>query len=222
MDVLYRVRPTRRNEPLRYSLRSLSNVLHGDVFVVGGTPHWVKGVHVIPGDRYTSKWKAMAGELHKACMELSGRTLLLVDDDMFVRRPFVTWPTLHAGSLATHALTARGAYQRSMFNTAVYLERLGIPTPVSYELHIPMVIDADAMAATLEAVLQWREPLQPRSVYGNLQHVGGDQHEDVKVRALGKDDALPPGPFLSASPRAWFNMAPKIMAEFPTPSEFEA
>lgn len=223
MDVLYRVRPTRTNEPLRYSLRSLSNVDHGQVFVVGGVPKWVTNVDVIEGHRYPTKWRALVGELHRACVALPGRTLLLIDDDMIVRQRFKRWPVLHGGLLTDHAAQARGAYQRSMFSTAVYLQRLGVEAPLSYELHTPMVIDADTMAETLEAVVAWREPLQPRSVWANLQHVGGKAAEDVKVREPIKDtDPMPTWPMLSASPRAWASLAPRLREEFPTPSEYEA
>lgn len=221
MDVLYRLRPGKRNEPLRYSLRSLANVPHGDVFAVGTAPAWVRNVEVIAPGRYPTKWRALVGDLHLACEQLSGRTLLLVDDDMFVMEAARSVPTLNAGLLLDHLQSKRGSYQRSMGHTNEYLMALGVTKPLSYELHVPMVIDAERMAATLEAVLHWPHHLQARSVYGNLGNLGGKQADDVKVWDGNKDSDLPGGAFLSASPRAWHWMMPKLGDVFATPSEYE-
>ena len=50
MDAVYYVRPGDRNDELRYSLRSLANLPHDRVWIVGHTPPWVTGIESIQGN----------------------------------------------------------------------------------------------------------------------------------------------------------------------------
>jgi hypothetical protein len=199
-------------------LRSLANVPHEAVHAVGATPAWVRNVEVITPQTWPTKWRALVGDLLVACQHLEGRTLLLVDDDMFVMAPVKDMPTLHAGPLAEHLKTKRGSYARSMGHTMAYLQALGVRDPLSYELHVPMVIDATAMAATLEAVVHWPQQLQARTVYGNLQRVGGKRMDDVKVY----DKGPLPERFVSSAPRAWSWIHPLLDQQFNAASRYEA
>ena len=216
-DVLYRVRPGEKNEELRYSLRSLCNVEHGDVFMVGYPPKWVKQVNRIPGKHWRTKWQALVGDLLLACEQLPGRRLLLIDDDMYVLvRQQV--PVYHAGSLVEHAKQTVGAYGRSLKATAEYLMGMGIAKPLSYELHVPMVIESDAMAECLRPVVdRYIAPLQARSLYGNIANVGGVECEDVKVRR----NIVPRGRDLLSSNNDLRPILPILQAALPQASRYE-
>lgn len=195
-DVLYRVRNGRRNEELRYSLRSLANVEHGDVFIVGDMPDWVQGVERIPRGYYVTKWEGLVVDLLRACEALPGRQLLLMDDDFYVLAPQKV-PVYHMGPLLEHAANVVGAYSRSLRATAEYLMARGIRQPLSYELHVPMLIDGDAMAEVLRPVADRKRPaLQARSLYGNLRHLKGKRIHDVKVR---RDRVVPDSTLLSSN-----------------------
>ena len=214
-DVLYRVRGSRKNEELRYSLRSLSKLEHGDVWIVGDVPPWVRGVKQIEGARYTTKWHGLVGDLLIACEQLSGKTLLLMDDDFYVLTAGPPPPVVHSGPLKDHAGRVIGSYQRSLALTYQYLVGQGIKEPLSYELHIPMVIKADKMAEVLWPVAT--EPMQARSLYGNLAHLGGKLAADVKAR---RTDPIPGGRWLS-SQNFLGPIAPLLQQTFPEAGPYE-
>lgn len=217
MDVLYRVRRSRDNETLRYSLRSLVNVPHGEVFIVGQKPAWARNVTVLAPDKWLSKWHGLMADTWSACKRLSGRTLLLMDDDYFILRPVKTVKPVHRGSLIEDAERRMGAYRHTLVNTARYLVDKGIEKPLSYEVHVPMVVDADGMAEALEPVANARRPLQARSVYGNVAGVGGKPGTDVKRWEAGPM----PADFLSVAPSSWHLYRPKLQALFPAASGYE-
>lgn len=215
IDVLYRVRAG-RNDSLRYSLRSLANVPHGDVHMVGFPPKWVRNVEVITPKQWRTKWRALVGDLLLACEQLSGRRLLLIDDDMYVLTRRERVETLHAGDLRTSAERKAGTYGRTMNWTADYLEGMGITGLLSYELHIPLEIDADGMAEAIAPVVNAKRPLQARSLYGNLTRIGGTEAADVKLH-----DGSLPAEYLSSDPRSWLHWLPMLTALFPTASDYE-
>lgn len=215
IDVLYRLRADPRNEPLRYSLRSLANIDHGEVFVVGYCPPWLVNVTVLEGGRARQTYDLTYQHLLSAAKALPGRRLLLVDDDMFILRPVQTMPVLNAGSLRGHAKTKMGAYGRSMERTAAWLEAQGVTEPASYELHVPLVVDTDIAAGLLPDLAG----VQVRSMYGNLAALGGDRIDDVKLRTAAP---LPPGDFVSTSPATFRRRRADIAALFPQPSRYEA
>lgn len=215
-DVLYRVKGNRANEQLRYSLRSLANIEHGEVWLVGLMPPWVRGVRYIPGEHWTSKWAGLVGDLYIACRDLSGKTLLLMDDDFFVleAKPL---PSIHLGPLKDHAARLSGSYARSLTATYEYLRAQGIAEPLSYEAHVPMLIEADAMVEVLRPVLKMRMPLQARSLYGNLRHVKAKQMPDVKVR---HGEPVPISPLLSGNGRL-DDYLPLLVDALPQASPYE-
>lgn len=214
-DVLYRVRAG-KNESLRYSLRSLENVPHGDVFMVGWPPSWVANVNVITPRMWRTKWRALTGDLLTACRELGSRKLILIDDDMFIVSPRKSIKPLHGGDLRQSADRKLGTYGRTMHWTADYLEGLGITKPLSYELHVPLEIEADAMVEALAPVNDARRPIQARSIYGNVHGIKGTLAPDVKVR-----QGEMPADYLSTSPQSWRYWQPKLEALFPERSAYE-
>lgn len=213
MDVLYRLRPDPRNEALRYSLRSLANIDHGEVFVVGYCPPWLRNVTYLEGGHARQVYDLTYQHVVSAAKALPGRRLLLIDDDMFILRPVQTMPVLHAGSLRGHAKMKLGAYGRSMERTAAWLEAQGM-APWSYELHVPLVIDTDIAAGLLPDV----SGVQVRSMYGNLAALGGDQTDDVKLRTAAP---LPPGDFVSTTRATWRQHRAEFEARWPEPSRYE-
>ena len=213
-DVLYRLRAG-VNEPLRYSLRSLANVPHGAVHVVGYPPKWLKNVDVIRPLMWRTKWRALVGDLLLACRQLSG-PLLLVDDDFFVLSPLAEMPVLHGGDLRTVAERKVGSYGRTLKWTADYLDRLGVTGQLCYDLHLPFPFEAEPMAEVLAPIEDWRRPLQARTLYGNVMHSQGSEATDVKIG----DGPLPPA-FLSSSPQSWAHWRPLLAERFPEPSVYE-
>lgn len=192
-DVVYVVRPGDDNEELRYSLRSIVNVPHHRVVVAGHCPSWVRNVLHVPVPKLGSKWKGSTANLRAACQASRvSSSFLYMNDDMFIMHPIERMPTYHRGLVVDvireyHSrLTRRTAsnlkYLNGMERTAKLLERIGMDpaTLLSYELHVPMVVDKAGMLDAIE-LGSTLHVAHKRTIYGNTAAVGGQQIADVKV-----------------------------------------
>lgn len=221
MDVVYLCR-SGHNEELRYSLRSLSNLPHDKVWLFGGRPTWCTA-ELVETDQHGAKFNVTRNSIRQACLhpDVSG-TFALFNDDFFAVRP--TKPAqLHRGPmrevldwyLEHHA---GGRYCRSMQATYDFLLDKGITEPLSYELHMPLIVNKADMLEALD-LCQDVFAVQWRSVYGNLFSVGGQQEKDCKVYAPELN--LPSGPWLSSSDETFPYCEPILRWIFPNPSEWE-
>jgi hypothetical protein len=171
MDIVYYVRPGEKNEELRYSLRSLVNLPHERVWVIGHTPRWVTGVESIPGNRGPGGPQHVAiGNLGLACEHVEADSFVVFNDDFYVMEPIEAVPSWHRGPLrewrrsGAYGLADREAYRR--------LTAAGIPEPLDWTLHIPLVVERDRLADVLRA-MDGRIPPEWRTMYGNLSGVTG-------------------------------------------------
>lgn len=233
-DVVYVLRPGDHNEELRYSLRSLTNLPHRHVWIAGHCPTWVTGLGHIPTKQIGSKWANSTENLWAAIdhPEVS-EEFVLFNDDFFVMTPVDDIPTQHRGPVTgvfdEYHRTGRSAstWCQGMVGIIEVLRELGIPDPVSYELHIPMVLRKDRVREVLSI------PLRPsheaarqshkRTLYGNYWAIGGEQVPDCKVRHRSQRMIRDGGPFLSTSDHL-FRVSPvgrSIRAQFPEPSPYE-
>lgn len=225
VNIVYVVRPGEDNEELRYSLRSLANLPHDEVWIVGERPSWVRNVVHIPTRQNRSKYLNATGNITAACRADIGEVFAWFNDDFFVIRPIAKVPMLHRGPLVDVLKRYRalpGPYRRGMESTLKFLRAEGVDDPLSYELHIPIVVDRVALSEVLE--IRARRParlLHTRTLYGNLCGIGGTPTEDVKVTAL--DQPLPAGPFASTDDASFARglVGEQIRAMFPDPSPYE-
>lgn len=205
MDVVYICRDGDDNEELRYSLRSLANLDSvQQVWVFGGAPGWLRHTEVrhVPvaqtGRKHENTWANWTAIARHR--ELSD--FIYMNDDMFILQPTDRVPTGHAGPLGPWIETANMATQARMTNTLAALRAnrtlRADATFLSYELHIPMIMNRYAMREALTYGDNWLDrhgsavaPLCKRSLYGNLTGIGGVFMTDVKVRH--KEDRTPAG-----------------------------
>lgn len=227
-DIVYVVRPGDSNQELRHSLRSLRNIPHRRVLIAGHVPSWTKGVVGVPVDQSGSKYANSTGNL-KAALEHPecGPNVLLMNDDFFVMRPLGEVPVMHRGTMdeveSYYVNRGSGQYLSGLRDTRKLLRELGVDRPKSYELHIPFPIVRDRMLAALEVGLSSGvKVLHKRSLYGNLERIGGGRMKDVKV--LHRGWAFhPQAAFLSTMPESFRTGAVGnfIRQAFPTPSKYE-
>lgn len=221
IDVVYPVRAGNSNDELRYSLRSLSNLPHGDVWIVGHMPDWVRGVRHVPTTAAGPKWTAtLTNWLTVTDHPAFPDTFVLMNDDFFVMEPVDALPVWHHGPLADHAAACKpSGYADGLARTAVLLQATGIEIPLSYELHVPLAVDTDGWRFALEPKrIDLR--LAPRSIYGNLHDLGGDLHDDVKI--VDRDQA-PAGPYVSTTDLSfgYSTVGRTIRAAFDQPGPYE-
>jgi hypothetical protein len=85
--------------------------------------------------------------------------------------------------------------------TSAAMAALGIEPELCYELHVPMVVDRDALRSLVTAATTWRPEVltqvQKRSLYGNWVRYGGERADDVKFYRRTPVEQL--GAFASSS-----------------------
>lgn len=205
-DVVVMVRQGREYEELRYALRSLANLPHGRVWVYGGEPRGLANAVHVPvrqgavGHANTARIMATIASNRALSPEF-----YWFHDDMYVCAPVETiprlwrstWPEWESG--AGQRRDPHGVAKTSA--TAEALRVFGCEPALCYELHVPMVIDRDALRGMVAEVTSWRPEalvhVQKRSLYGNWVEYGGERALDVKFYSKTPIEAL--GTFASSS-----------------------
>lgn len=225
-DIAYICRAGDDNEELRHSLRSLVNLPHGRVFLFGDAPSWVRNVEIRRFPLLRDKQLTAVRNLREACSdpELSD-PFIVFNDDFYVMHPMNELPVLHLGDMpsviASHALGS--AYRNAMVKTYDRMLELGTIDPMSYELHIPMLIEKVGMLLAL-SLGQGIHGMHNRTMYGNLMGIGGERSEDVKVYNADKVKRYEEMPLLSTSDRTfrYHRVGHYIRKHLSEPSIYEA
>jgi len=226
-DVLYPVRPSPK-EDLRYSIRTLRNVPHGNVMLVGAVPAWATCLSIPKPPHRPDLRDAAANILMGMQSDQLTEDVILMMDDVFILNEIPEIPTWHRGPLQkviSHYGDRRSRYLLNMQRTLELLVSLGIPRPLCYELHIPMMVNRQAYLDMLNLIPEddTIESFSKRTLYGNIAGIGGKQvgiMSDVKV--TGMSPRIPRGGFMSTSASGWRGRAGKLIRrDFPDPSPWE-
>jgi hypothetical protein len=226
VDAVYVVRAGDRNEELRYSLRSIvAHLPRGRVWIVGHAPRWVSGVEHLPTVQASSRFANSRANLLHACEHPDvPERFVLMHDDFFILLPVEAIPVLHRGSIG-RTLGARRpttSYRRALATVRDVLIAGGVAVPLDYELHVPLVVEKASMLETLRREVPVVTAAAVRSLYGNLNAIGGEEAVDVKIHATRTsipEDAA----FVSTTDSSFANgrVGAEIRARFPEPSPFE-
>jgi hypothetical protein len=190
--------PYRRSSSgeLIYALRSLSNIKHGKVFIIGDNPK-LDNIIYIPFQQTPNIAKNTLDIMNLACTHPDiSENFIWMADDMFILKKLDKIPIHHRGiySAITRIYTGPRSfnfYVTRMKVTQRFLESHGVKYPLCYELHIPFMINKSKWNKIAHLV---KENYNKLSVYGNLNKIGGTKMNDVKIR---KRDTLPSGNFVS-------------------------
>lgn len=230
MDVAYIVRPGDDNEELRYSLRSLVNVPHERVWIVGYKPSWVTGVEYVQVEqaplRHLTKRENAWANMRALAASDAGPDVLYMDDDYFILSRVKEVPPMHRGALAEHAGAYKRRYARSHY-TSLLLHTLGYlgRDALSFECHVPFPVDRRLLADVLDECEANEKPigqmtLRPmwRTVYGNRHHPDAPQVRDPKNPGGG----IPVGAtYLSTSDSTFARTGGRLAVRFPRRSPYE-
>lgn len=210
-------------------LRSLVNLPHGRVWVYGGAPRWLaNAVHVHVRQGAVSHVNTARSTAAIASNRALSDEFYWFHDDMFITQPIDEVPRLWRTTWADWAATARerrAPHGPAKTNaTTEVLARFGKPAELCYELHVPMVVDRDALRRMVTEVSGWRPEalaeVQKRSLYGNWVGYGGTRADDVKF--YRSTSAAQLGPFVSSSDHALGSPVGRLVAEmFPEPGYYE-
>lgn len=169
---------------LQYAVRGIvKNLSHNNIHIIGdgrtGTDHvrrkWLNRI---------TPYMIVESKVVQACEELvETEYFWLFNDDFFVMEPIR--PRLcHRGTLK-EALEKRkynDIYTRALKNTMLWLQYRGIKEPLSYELHTPMLFNTKKRLEYSEMAREdfRRKDLLMRSIYANMENLGGEYMVDVK------------------------------------------
>ena len=220
-DIVYVVRPG-PNEELRYSLRSLSNLPHGKVWIFGAAPSWVTGVEVVPIKIRPGGHRSAKANLKAACQHPDvSETFIYFNDDFFVMQPMDSLPVMHRGTLAEVIDSKKmvNSYTRASRQTLELLKKQGIAEPLMYDLHAPLTVTKTGMleALALCSTIMYQE----RTIYGNLNGVGGEKRRNYKAGRT--HTSWKSWPFLSTNDTTFraLPIGQYIRSQHPTPSPYE-
>lgn len=184
MDLVYICRDG-ENEELRYSIRSaVKNLPHSKIWVVGGKPDWYGG-NFIPVKQTSSKYSNVRNILEEIKNNnLISNKFILMNDDFFIVKPVKRIKSFHGGPLQSKVelhqdLAMRSAYTNLLQQTYMRLIRMGIKSPLDYDIHVPMAMSRKGLGEAMKGNSLWR------SAYGNIFAVGGKRIDDVKVYDSG-------------------------------------
>lgn len=232
-DIVYVVKKAEENEELRYSLRSVAqNFPHRQIFIAGYKPSWVKDIRYIPVSQRThSKHvNALNNWSFAASNKNVSESFVMFNDDFFCMEPVTELPVYHFGSYHKFQNRYNTRHPASMYTSLIHhtrkiLDELQVEKPLSYELHVPMLMNKEHFLKImkLQAVFnRTRQPVNPRSLVGNFYRYGGEEIADVKMYRLNerfnKDT-----PFLSTTDETFRDgmVGEYIRAKFPDKCRYE-
>lgn len=187
-DVVIPYRTSYPDTELFFSLQSLDNTPHRDIYLVGDKPKWYEGKHLKP-EKY--QWLIhdpihnVENKVRFACEqdELS-ENFILTNDDIFIIKSTTIKP-FNRGLLIDHiaARKRHDRYKISLLQTYDILRHMGVDNPLSYELHIPMFMNKKKrLELSYDMEMYFKKGQSPlmRSIYGNIYFKDSEHMEDVK------------------------------------------
>lgn len=218
MDIVI---PYRRNNSaeLVYALRSLKNIHHDRVYVIGDNPN-LNNIIYVPYKQTGDIARNTHSILNIACgiQEIS-EDFIWMADDMYFMKKTDRIPVLHRGHydeiLDKYSTRPINFYINRMIRTNEKLKQMGIEKPLCYEVHAPFVINKKRWID-----LSIPDTYNKLSMYGNLSDLGGIKTKDVKVR---QKDWIPEGAFASSYDRTFGtnSLGKKVREMFSEESEYE-
>jgi hypothetical protein len=184
MDIVYPLKNMTEDDyvELRYSLRSLKNIEHDRVIIVGGKPDWVK--NIIHIDEYDVHSLKGSNSLRKILTTFSivSDDFIYMNDDFFMLKPQKV-KYFHQGNFRENVehkapLLNYSRYWQGMHRTAILFDE-----PLDYEVHYPFVFNKNKFLEMLKKY-DMTKAYALRSLYGNEYKVGGEYVKDNKVYNL--------------------------------------
>lgn len=214
MDILYPLKYEENNFELRYSLRSLVNLPHDKIFMCGFKPSWVTSdvieIHVEQNPFESKYLRSIKNLIAAMDDDRISENFILMNDDFFILKPIdpELLPALHRGPLNDminyfYRKHTSSAYTHGLIAVFNKLEEIGVSDPLSYELHVPMVINKTNFKKALAICLEI-EGFGKRTIYGNMFLKGGEEFADVKYTDPRKA-ILDDMPFVSTDEGSFLN-----------------
>lgn len=182
-DIVYFVKESLVNEELRYSLRTLSNLQHGNVWFIGGCPLRIKPDRLIRvNQNQPTKYDNVHEMLRIAAThpEITD-DFYLFNDDFFIMKPWV-YKNYYRGDLYKYIVDIENKYGITQYTKRLrkmvkILESKKCETR-NFELHIPMRFNKKKLLKILD---DYPGVNGVRSLYGNIYKLNAAKKDDVKI-----------------------------------------
>lgn len=219
MDFVYICRDG-ENEELRYSIRSLvENFPDSKITVVGGAPSWYSG-RLIKVKDTNNKFENINKCYEEICGMSDIENFILMNDDFFILKNPESINAYYDGSIdekITRHISYFGSskYTRILSHVNKKLKKMGIKSPINYDVHMPMLFNKNNLSSVVSS------SLAPRSMYGNIFSVGGEKIEDPKVYKHTREVNLDLK-FLSTVDNSFNKVSEFLDSRFPNKTIYES
>lgn len=207
-----------RGEALRYALRSLVNLPHDGVLVVGDAlPQWAVGVESIPLPRQPGRYDDNQFNTLTGLAKLDGWAYIS-QDDIVIAQPVDFIAPTHRGALGLYR--GGGEWYNRGRRIGSWLQQHGYPT-LCYETHLPFLVEADIYLELAERVAHLPGGFRP-TVYGNVRGLRAPRIFDPKVVPTGATPN-PRWPVWATTDRSFRvgAIGKMIRQRFPDPGPYE-
>lgn len=223
-DIVYILRNGIEPDELKYSLRSLDNFPHGNVWFFGGEPKGLSADYNITFEQKgVEPWQKVRYSLERVTQTRNvSDDFWLFNDDFFVMKKVENLRPWYNGTLQSRINEIVERHGSSLYSTRLLftkelLESNGLKT-YNYAVHVPMQMNKYKLREVLN---KFDKATMIRSVYGNYWKVGGMNRLDVKISDRNTEPDRK-AKFLSTSDGSWYGkVGDYIREQFPTPSKYE-
>lgn len=188
-DIVYTVKAGSTSEELKYSLRSLKNIPHRNVYIFGGCPSYVNKEKVkwVPTvQNKGNKWLNTSGNL-EAVVKNEGvsENFIWFNDDFFVLKKIEELPYYYDRNLIARVtdfykiswVAMNNGYCNRLKQASRVLKWKGYKS-LNYELHIPILFNKEKLRDIFH---MYPGAGAKRSLYGNTYIQESIQRKDVKI-----------------------------------------
>jgi len=233
MDIVYPVKKTALNEELIYSLRSLCNIPHNQVFIVGDLPDFINTEKVIyiESNILNSRYETTTNNIKLACLDKNlSNDFILMNDDFFILNTITEKDLLLNRGYLKHQVDYYHKYHKPLTNfdrlieqALIQLKQFGFKNPISFELHCPMIINKYNYLSMLNKINSDALHCCKRSLYGNYFIKESKTIDDVKILSnhIFKEDNQGKLPFISCSECCFNKVKAFLIKKFPQKSMYE-
>lgn len=169
---------------LRYSFRSLENLPHNNVWLLGAKPHWSQNICYLDIDEKKRGQLSVIDKLHKICLQDSlSEDFILMNDDFFVLQKIQKITNYHFGTLNEYIninkkLNYAKGYVLSAVRTLAMLNNK--PSIKNFSLHVPFMFNKRKLKELLDKT-DLSLPFHLRTLYANHYNISSIERQDSKV-----------------------------------------
>ena len=229
MDIVYPVKSENENLELRYSLRSLQNIPHEKVFIVGDLPNFVQNVIHIQTNKVNSRYVSTTNNLKTICLnkEVSDN-FIWMNDDFFILNPIQPSDLmLNRGLMKdivnyyhkVHSILT--PYDKNVENAYKELKSMGFEEPISFELHCPIIINKYKFLTICDKIKTDALHCCKRSLYGNYYIGNTNTIQDMKVLSRTIFDEKNYDKMISCSEHTFKKVEDFLKKKFPNKCIYE-